>query len=72
MGVFFYGYDETLSAPVSLHAEQLLRFLGEIFPSPSSEIFRPSFAPQEKLRPEEFKYRKLVLTGHSEGAVVMS
>lgn len=68
---YFYNYSGTVHKPIAVHAEELHQFLDMVFPSPSSKFFQPSFAPEERLRPDGFTYKKLVLVGHSEGAVVI-
>jgi len=68
---FFYKYRGSHRIPIAVHAEEFLRFLAGIFPFPDERLFIPSSASLERLRPLGFRYRKLVLVGHSEGAVVI-
>src|SRR5260370_15133055 len=68
---FFYKYRGSHRIPIAVHSEEFLPFLAEIFPFPNERLFIPLFAPLERLRPAGFRYRKLILVGHSEGAVVI-
>jgi len=68
---FFLDYDGSHEKPIAVHSENCQRFLGSIFPLPNEKIFRPSFAPLEGLREKGFTYKKLILVGHSEGAVII-
>ncbi|SRR6266478_1655815 len=68
--VFFYKYRGSHRMPIAVHSEEFIRFLAEIFPIPKRKLFEPSWAG-ERLRREGFSYRRLVLVGHSEGAVVI-
>jgi pimeloyl-ACP methyl ester carboxylesterase len=78
--LFFLDYP-SYQHHVADNSDLLLRFLEEVFPSPPSSLFQPrrieprssllvSLALQwEQLNPRV--YRKLILVGHSEGALVI-
>jgi len=77
--VFFYEYAGSRTIPIAVSAHKLLTFLRATFPEPDGSLFRFSATvpkldglfPSIPLRREGFKYKNLVLVGHSEGAVVI-
>jgi hypothetical protein len=77
--VFFYKYPGSRTIPIAVSSHNLLTFLRATFPEPDQALFRFSTTdaklralfPSVPLRTDGFRYRKLVLVGHSEGAVVI-
>jgi hypothetical protein len=77
--LFFYGYD-AFGPGINLNAEAFVKFLNRIFPVPQRGLFnlkierlpaalRPAF--ENVLLPIPKRYKKLVLVGHSMGAVII-
>ena len=73
--LFFFGYP-SLDKPIRYNAARLRTFVTAIYPRPDMSLFEitlegQSFIPTAVLRSEFPGYRRLVLVGHSEGAVVL-
>jgi hypothetical protein len=76
--VFFFQYD-SVTKPIAVTAHHLLSFVEATFPTPNPTLFRlhgdASLAIHEiediNVRPGPFKYKHLVLVGHSEGSVLI-
>ncbi|HEV3333225.1 MAG TPA: hypothetical protein VG096_19695 [Bryobacteraceae bacterium] len=74
--MLFFNYD-SVANPIQISSDRLMRFLTAIYPEPtrSSEDVgyqQAGFADTlRRIRGDNFRYSRLVLVGHSEGAVVI-
>ncbi len=76
---YFYKYGGSRTIPIAVSSHRFVDFLRHIFPKPDAGQFLAAIeAPKledlfASVRPRggEFRYKNLVLVGHSEGAVVI-
>jgi len=67
----FYQYNGSGTTPIAVSADRFFGFLDGLFPRPNPAVFLQSSEGRGTQRGPDFRYKHLVLVGHSEGCVII-